>query len=61
MIISPLIQGSLQLLNISKRKAEASSSSLSPCSCNLASKRRWEGPDAIAVLALMSEMALKVD
>jgi hypothetical protein len=39
---SPPIQESLQLPNISKRKAEAGSSSLSPSFYNLASKR-WEG------------------
>jgi hypothetical protein len=37
------IQGSLQLANISRRKAEAGRFFMSPCSCNLASKRRWEG------------------
>jgi hypothetical protein len=37
------IQGSLQLVYISKRKAEAGSSSLSPCFCNLASKRTCKG------------------
>jgi hypothetical protein len=39
---SPPIQGCLQLVNISKRKAEGGSSSMSPCAYNLASKRRWE-------------------
>jgi hypothetical protein len=40
---SPPIQGSLQLLNYQRRKQKAGCSSLSPCSCNLAFKRRWEG------------------
>jgi hypothetical protein len=30
----------LQLVNISKRKTEAGSSFMSPCSCNLTSKKR---------------------
>jgi hypothetical protein len=36
------IPGALELVNISKRKAEACSSFTSLCSCNLASKSRWK-------------------
>jgi hypothetical protein len=42
------IQGALQLLNISKKKTDAESPSMFPCSCNLASKRRWERVAALA-------------
>jgi hypothetical protein len=44
----PPIQGALELVNISKRKAEAGSSFMSPSSCNLSCKRRWEGLAAVA-------------
>jgi hypothetical protein len=56
----PPIQVSLQLTNILKRKAEAGSSFVSPCSYNLASKKRWEevsfsGSSAFTSLLQMSE------
>jgi hypothetical protein len=40
---SPTIQISLQLINISKRRADTRSSSVCPSSCNSVSTRRWEG------------------
>jgi hypothetical protein len=50
----PPIQGSLHLVNFSKRKAEASCSSVSSCSCNLATKKRWEGASCSSFPAFTS-------
>jgi hypothetical protein len=54
LIISPPNQGALQLLNVSKRKAEAGSSSSSPVSVTL-HLRDGRGPAALALLVSLSE------
>jgi hypothetical protein len=45
------IQGSLQLINISMNKEEKDSYFMSPCSCNLASKRthQWASCSGISL------------
>jgi large-conductance mechanosensitive channel len=54
LLVGRIIFQSLQLLNISKRKAEASSSS------NSTSKRRWEGMTALALQPLLPYFNVRV-